>query len=69
MLIRDARKQRGLTQTQLADLLNTSQSAVHRIESGNQNLSLEMINRVASALDSEIIAPGKGAVHAGQLRD
>ncbi len=63
MLIRDARKQRGLTQTQLADLLNTSQSAVHRIESGNQNLSLEMINRVASALDSEIIAPGKGAVH------
>ena len=63
MLIRDARKQRGLTQTQLADLLNTSQSAVHRIESGNQNLSLEMINRVASALDSEIITPGKGAVH------
>ena len=63
MLIRDARKQRGLTQTQLADLLSTSQSAVHRIESGNQNLSLEMINRIASALDSEIIAAGKGAVH------
>jgi len=35
-LIRDARKHRGLTQTQLADVLGTSQSAVHRIEAGNQ---------------------------------
>ena len=33
-LIRDARKHRGLTQTQLADVLGTSQSAVHRIEAG-----------------------------------
>ena len=39
-LIRDARKQRGLTQQELADVLGTSQSAVHRIESGGQNLSL-----------------------------
>ena len=37
-LVRDARKQRGLTQNELASLLNTSQSAIHRIESGNQNL-------------------------------
>ena len=36
-LIRDARKHRGLTQQQLADLLNTSQSAVNRIERGHQN--------------------------------
>ena len=56
-LIRDARKQRGLTQHQLADVLNTSQSAVHRIEAGNQNLSLEMINRIAEALESPLIAP------------
>ena len=41
-LIRDARKQRGLTQHQLAELLNTSQSAIHRIEAGNQNLSLDL---------------------------
>ena len=51
-LIRDARKQRGLTQNQLAEVLNTSQSAIHRIEAGNQNLSLDMINRIAEALDS-----------------
>ena len=57
-LVRDARKQRGLTQHELASLLNTSQSAIHRIESGNQNLSLEMINRIAGALESPIIVPG-----------
>src|SRR6478609_9551700 len=57
-LIRDARKHRGLTQTQLADVLGTSQSAVHRIEAGNQNLSLEMVNRIAAALDSTLISVG-----------
>ncbi len=56
-LVRDARKQRGLTQSELASLLSTSQSAIHRIESGNQNLSLEMINRIANALESPLIVP------------
>src|SRR3546814_4127713 len=59
-LIRDARKHRGLTQQQLADLLGTSQSAVNRIERGHQNLSLEMLARIGSALDSEIVALGAG---------
>ena len=59
-LIRDARKQRGLTQQELADVLGTSQSAVHRIESGGQNLSLDMINRIAGALDSPLITAGAG---------
>jgi UDP-N-acetylglucosamine 1-carboxyvinyltransferase len=57
-LIRDARKHRGLTQTQLADVLGTSQSAVHRIEAGNQNLSLEMVTRIAEALASPLISVG-----------
>ena len=56
-LIRDARKQRGLTQIQLAEVLNTSQSAITRIEAGNQNLSLDMINRIADALESPLITP------------
>ena len=63
-LIRDARKHRGLTQTQLAEVLGTSQSAVHRIEAGNQNLSLEMVNRIAEALDSPLISVGgRGPLH------
>ena len=63
-MIRDARKHRGLTQLQLAEVLGTSQSAVHRIEAGNQNLSLEMVSRIAAALDSPIISVGSnGPLH------
>src|SRR6188472_148900 len=62
-LIRDARKHRGLTQHQLAELLATSQSAINRIEKGHQNLSLEMLARIGAALDSEIVALGAGPVH------
>jgi UDP-N-acetylglucosamine 1-carboxyvinyltransferase len=62
-LIRDARTHRGLTQTQLAERLGTSQSAIARIESGQQNLTLEMIARIGAAVDSEIVSLGAGPVH------
>src|SRR6476619_177698 len=62
-LIRDARKHRGWTQQQLADVLSTSQSAVNRIERGHQNLSLEMLARIGEALDSEIVSLGSGPTH------
>jgi len=58
-LVRDARRHRGLTQTGLADALGTSQSAVNRIEQGNQNLSVEMLTRISKALDSEIVSVGR----------
>ncbi len=57
-LIRDARRHKGLTQSELARLLATSQSAVARIEQGQQNLSLEMIARIGEALDSEFVSLG-----------
>ncbi len=63
-LIRDSRKHRGWTQSQLATALGTSQSAVHRIEQGGQNLSLDMLNRISDALDSEIVSLGhSGPMH------
>ncbi len=62
-IIRDARKHRGWTQAQLAEVLSTSQSAVNRIERGHQNLSLEMIARIGEALDSEIVSLGAGPTH------
>jgi UDP-N-acetylglucosamine 1-carboxyvinyltransferase len=63
-LIRDARKHRGWTQAELADVLKTSQSAVNRIERGHQNLSLEMLARIGEALDSEIVSlGGAGPMH------
>ncbi|WP_139983422.1 helix-turn-helix domain-containing protein [Nocardioides litoris] len=62
-LIRDARKHRGLTQAQLAELLSTSQSAINRIEKGHQNLSLEMVARIGEALGSDIVSLGSGPTH------
>ena len=59
-LIRDARRHKGLTQSELADLLGTSQSAVARIEQGKQNLSLEMLARIGESLDSEFVSLGTG---------
>ncbi|MGZ4593485.1 MAG: helix-turn-helix domain-containing protein, partial [Actinomycetes bacterium] len=57
-IIRDARVHRDWTQTRLAEVLGTSQSAVNRMEQGHQNLSLEMIARIGEALDSEIVSVG-----------
>src|SRR3954470_3901599 len=63
-LIPDARQHRGWTKGQLAAALGTSQSAVNRIERGNQNISLEMIARIGEALDSEIVSLGyAGPMH------
>jgi UDP-N-acetylglucosamine 1-carboxyvinyltransferase len=57
-LIRDARRHKGLTQAELAKSLGTSQSAVARIEQGQQNLSLEMLARIGEALDSQFVSLG-----------
>ena len=57
-LVRDARRHRGLTQQQLAERLGTSQSAVARIEQGGQNLTLELLGRLSTALESELINLG-----------
>ena len=57
-LIRDARRHKGLTQTDLAELLATSQSAVARIEQGRQNLSLDTLAKIGDALDSEFVSVG-----------
>src|SRR3954470_24501361 len=57
-LVRDARRHRGLTQQQLAGRLGTSQSAVARIEQGGQNLTLELLGRLSTALESDLINLG-----------
>ena len=57
-LIREARRHQGLTQNDLAEALGTSQSAVARIEQGNQNLSLDMLARIGGRLDSEFVSLG-----------
>lgn len=62
-LIAQIRQERGLTQTEFAKQLNTSQSAVNRMERGRQNLSLETLGRVSDVLNKQLIAISGGAIN------
>jgi UDP-N-acetylglucosamine 1-carboxyvinyltransferase len=55
-LIYQIRNQRGMTQAAFARKLGTSQSAVNRMEKGNQNLSLETIARISDVLQKPLIS-------------
>ena len=57
------RQERGMTQSEFAERLGTSQSAVNRIEKGKQNLSLETLGRLSEALNKQIISLGSGSVN------
>lgn len=52
--IHTIRERRGLTQGDLAKKMNTSQSAIARIESGQQNLTALQLEKIATALDHSI---------------
>ncbi|MCB9776507.1 MAG: helix-turn-helix transcriptional regulator [Nitrospiraceae bacterium] len=57
-LIRRARKQRGLSQTQLGEKTGLRQATISLIETGNPAATLETILTVLSVLDLELrIAP------------
>lgn len=62
-LIHQIRQERGLTQSAFAKQLGTSQSAVNRIEHGNQNLSLETLGRISDVLNKQIISLGSGGIN------
>ncbi len=49
------RKSRGMTQGEFAQRLKTSQSAVARIEKGEQNLTTSMISKINKVLNKNII--------------
>ena len=48
------RLSKGLTQAQLAELMNTKQESIARLESGSSLPSLSTVKRVADALDAEL---------------
>ena len=54
-LIRKLREDKSLTQGDLAKALNTSQSAVARIENGGQNLTLDQLTKIGDILEHKII--------------
>lgn len=54
--IRKLREKRSLTQEELAVRLNTSQSAVARIENGGQNLTAGELLKIGDALEHKIVS-------------
>jgi UDP-N-acetylglucosamine 1-carboxyvinyltransferase len=62
-LIAQIRQERGLTQAEFAKRLNTSQSAVNRMEHGKQNLSLETMGRISDVLNKQLISLSGKAVN------
>lgn len=52
--IKKMRKKAGMKQTKFAKLLQTSQSAVARIEAGKQNLTLQTLIAVALVLGKKL---------------
>ncbi len=50
------RVQKGWTQGELAKAVGSSQSAIHRIEKGGQNVSLEMVKKLSDALGTQILS-------------
>jgi UDP-N-acetylglucosamine 1-carboxyvinyltransferase len=61
--IADVRETAGLTQTDLAKKLKTTQSAIARIESGKQNVSADMLKRIGKALGKNLITLSPGTVN------
>lgn len=54
-LIRAVREEKGLTQYQLADRLQATQSMVARWERGGQDLKVGTLSRIADALGVELV--------------
>ncbi len=54
-LIYDARTEAGLSQKELAEMVNTTQSVISRLEDADyEGHSLSMLSRVAQALNREV---------------
>ncbi len=62
-LISELRSLRGMTQTEFAKKLGTSQSAINRIEKGGQNLTFDMLNRIGEVLQKPLIRVGDQGVN------
>ena len=62
-LTQTLREERGITQAEFAKKLGTTQSAVARIEKGEQNLTTEMISKISDALNRDIVTLSTGALN------
>jgi UDP-N-acetylglucosamine 1-carboxyvinyltransferase len=60
--IADIREAKGLTQTDLAKKIKTTQSAIARIESGTQNITTEMLRKISQALGKNLVTLSPGSI-------
>lgn len=61
--IADAREAAGLTQSELAKKMSTTQSAIARLESGKQNISADMLRKIGNAIGKNLIVLSPGTVN------
>jgi transcriptional regulator with XRE-family HTH domain len=52
--VAERRKQRGLSQADLAELVGTTQSAIARLESGGRPPRIDTLLRIANALEADL---------------
>ena len=62
-LIEALRERSDMTQSELAEKLGTSQSAVARMEKGEQNFTTEILTKVSDALHHNILTLSKGTIN------
>src|SRR3989338_3824599 len=60
--IKNLRVEKNISQKDFAQALHTSQSAVARMEKGEQNFSTLMLTKISSVLNKEIITLSSGAI-------
>ncbi len=70
-IVERLRTEKGWTQSQLAEAIGSSQSAIHRIEKGRQNVSLELTKKLSQALGGQILSVNDAVsqsykIHGGQ---
>lgn len=62
------REEKGWTQGELAKAVGTSQSAIHRMEKGGQNVSLEMIKKLSEVFGTQILSINDSASQSFRIR-
>lgn len=66
--VEQMRLEKGWTQGELAEMVGSSQSAIHRIEKGEQNVSLVMIKKLSEAFGNQILSINDSASQSFRIR-
>ncbi len=61
--IADIREAQGMTQSDLAKKIKTTQSAIARLESGKQNVTTDMLKKIGHALGKNLITLSPGTMN------